>query len=265
MTDQLLNIKKERDLSLDLMKGIGIIAMIIGHLTGFGRQFIFSFHMPLFFIIAGFLFRPQNLASATKKDFHRLIIPYFITAIALLIFYIAAYLIKNDLDISRWFYAPLWGSGAVHNAPIMGDFYSIGAVWFLWALFWCRFIFQIFSNIIKNLILLGAVCLSISLTSILIDNYIISLPLSFLPGSAAIIFYYAGYVIQKLGGFNEIKWYYALCLVLLWIVSTFLPNTPLALVICSYPYYPLSVLGGIGGTLFIWLICNRLTQYRGGG
>ena len=47
----------KRLLWIDVAKGIAIILMIIGHTVKFGtysRNFIFSFHMPLFFILTGF-------------------------------------------------------------------------------------------------------------------------------------------------------------------------------------------------------------------
>ena len=47
---------KERDIVFDIMKGIGILAVMIGHYNDIPympiRHFCFSFHMPLYFIIA---------------------------------------------------------------------------------------------------------------------------------------------------------------------------------------------------------------------
>lgn len=45
---------------IDIAKGITIIAMIIGHSVPYGssiRNLIFSFHMPLFFILTGYTMR----------------------------------------------------------------------------------------------------------------------------------------------------------------------------------------------------------------
>lgn len=44
-----MNICK-RDESIDVIKGIGIILVLIGHITDYGRGFIYQFHMPLFFL-----------------------------------------------------------------------------------------------------------------------------------------------------------------------------------------------------------------------
>lgn len=40
----------------DIMKGIGIMLMMIGHFIspGIFHDFIYSFHMPMFFILSGF-------------------------------------------------------------------------------------------------------------------------------------------------------------------------------------------------------------------
>ena len=45
---------------VDVAKGIAILLVIIGHTVNFGsatRNFIFSFHMPLFFILSGYTFK----------------------------------------------------------------------------------------------------------------------------------------------------------------------------------------------------------------
>ena len=41
---------------LDIAKGLGIILMVLGHtsIPKFASDFIWSFHMPLFFIASGF-------------------------------------------------------------------------------------------------------------------------------------------------------------------------------------------------------------------
>lgn len=48
---------QNRDITFDMMKGIGIILVIIGHLAhGFGWLVpaIYTFHMTLFFILSGY-------------------------------------------------------------------------------------------------------------------------------------------------------------------------------------------------------------------
>ena len=59
---------KERNITLDIMKGIGIILMVIGHsgCPPFLKNFIYTFHMPLFFMISGYLIT-ENRPNIIKK------------------------------------------------------------------------------------------------------------------------------------------------------------------------------------------------------
>lgn len=46
---------------VDLAKGIAILAVITGHETsGFIKFLIFSFHMPIFFILSGYTSRQRT-------------------------------------------------------------------------------------------------------------------------------------------------------------------------------------------------------------
>ena len=60
------------------MKGIGITLVIIGHMQDFFElhKFIFIFHMPLFFIFAGYFFSSRG-GEGLAKDVRRFLIPYF--------------------------------------------------------------------------------------------------------------------------------------------------------------------------------------------
>ncbi len=43
---------------IDVAKGIGMLLVVIGHCSNtIANQYIYSFHMPLFFIITGILYR----------------------------------------------------------------------------------------------------------------------------------------------------------------------------------------------------------------
>lgn len=50
-----------------IVKGIGIILMVIGHASSPFHDFIYLFHMPLFFMISGFFFNPEKIFK--KKHF----------------------------------------------------------------------------------------------------------------------------------------------------------------------------------------------------
>ena len=63
---------------LDQLKGFGIILMVYGHNFPILEEYIYSFHMPLFFIIAG-IFHPKNInVSTIKKRVRQILLPYFL-------------------------------------------------------------------------------------------------------------------------------------------------------------------------------------------
>ena len=51
------NLTKKRLNYLDYAKGIGILLVVLGHIYNNSvKLWIYSFHMPLFFIISGYLY-----------------------------------------------------------------------------------------------------------------------------------------------------------------------------------------------------------------
>lgn len=70
-----------RDETIDVLKGIGIILVVIGH-SGCPEQLIniiYMFHMPLFFIASGYLLNPQkliNVKSCAKRKIESLYFPF---------------------------------------------------------------------------------------------------------------------------------------------------------------------------------------------
>ncbi|MBD5104989.1 MAG: acyltransferase family protein, partial [Ruminococcaceae bacterium] len=72
----------KRDATSDIAKAIGILLMILGHCNGIPfivRNFIFSFHMPLFFILSGFFFKPKPIREIALSGSRHLVRPYLIT------------------------------------------------------------------------------------------------------------------------------------------------------------------------------------------
>ena len=64
---------------VDNVKGLAIILVVLGHIASSFSTFIYSFHMPLFFIVSGFFLNPINeLKSEIIKSFKRLFRPFFI-------------------------------------------------------------------------------------------------------------------------------------------------------------------------------------------
>ncbi len=78
---------------IDALKGFGIMLVVLAHhsLPIALDTYIFSFHMPLFFFISGFLFDfgkyTESAGNFVKGRFRSLIVPYFCFALITCLFY----------------------------------------------------------------------------------------------------------------------------------------------------------------------------------
>lgn len=81
-----------RDRGVDVLKGIGIVAVVLGHVVGndAAGRFVFLWHMPLFFLVSGFLAAPpvawpRYAAGRTRA----LLGPYFAFLVVLSLPFVA--------------------------------------------------------------------------------------------------------------------------------------------------------------------------------
>jgi len=75
---------------IDITKGIAILAVVVGHTLGpYNGQFlgslIFAFHMPIFFMLSGYLFKMHPISQEAKRGAMNLLLPYLITGSLILI------------------------------------------------------------------------------------------------------------------------------------------------------------------------------------
>lgn len=58
---------KNRNISIDIIKGIGIILMVGGHCGMPFTHFIYLFHMAIFFMASGYCFNASNSETMRKR------------------------------------------------------------------------------------------------------------------------------------------------------------------------------------------------------
>lgn len=140
---------------IDITKGFAILLAVIGHsfpdaeigwkIVGkdsfafFLEKWIYSFHMPVFFLFAGFLFIPRlhkmGVGATLLKRFNRLMLPYlFFSILYILIKTIGASYANHPLSQNFWVEMLLGVSPA-------------NGCWFLWVLFVMSLICVVFRKI----------------------------------------------------------------------------------------------------------------------
>lgn len=132
---------------LDVAKGIGILLVVLAHIYGFNDSinrglivvWIYSFHMPLFFIIAGMLLKYKK-----NKDFKTfllsrikgILIPYL--SFSIITIFINIIINGFNKDIIAW--------NLIYSLIGIG----IDVLWFLPALFIGEVLFILINKAIKN-------------------------------------------------------------------------------------------------------------------
>lgn len=120
----------KRNLTLDVAKGLGIILVVIGHICrrdseGWEGQWIYSFHMPLFFFLSGYLFKDEavlNMKQFVRSKTRSLFIP---TCLLALVYLMLSYLFTGESSYScllKGFPYGLWFVFVLYLALILWAF-----------------------------------------------------------------------------------------------------------------------------------------------
>jgi len=127
---------------LDILKGLGILFVVVGHFCSntYVYNWIYSFHMPLFFFVSGYLYREASILSSVKHKFMTLMIPYFLFGIISQSFFaINECMFSRTVRISELVWGLLYGtySSIAYNRVL----------WFLPALFCITNIYNFLNNV----------------------------------------------------------------------------------------------------------------------
>lgn len=124
---------KTRDYGIDWLKAFAIVLMVLGHaiqyslVSNFDSNIIFrliySFHMPLFVFVSGYLISPGKNSSFLWKQFKLLIIPFLLWMVLYSFYYRRMDLHDGNWSILSTYYLQVF------------KFPGKGGLWFLWALY----------------------------------------------------------------------------------------------------------------------------------
>lgn len=256
---------KKRIEFLDIAKGIAVLLMIIGHTKNIPsdlRSFIFSFHMPVFFIISGYTFKTKPFKQVLVSSFKRLLLPYFITCMVMLVIYIirsrlkvnSNYFVINYYDLRATLFSYFYGNCKTHNFFIKIP--GIEYIWFLNCLFVIRLLFNYISRL--NIYLSGAVCLAFSVMGMLISKYV-WLPFNLDIALVALFFVYGGYVLKRIDFLNMpvAGWLICICVWLLYI-----PFGHIEMAVRAYPYTVVSLISSLCGSIVFLKFCKCIEKYK---
>lgn len=258
-----------RNSQLDILKGIGISLVLVGHVSRNGvlNNWIYSFHMPLFFFISGALYylsKKVDSKSFFKKKFQGLIVPYFVFALLTFIYWVVIerYLrASSGISVGQQFLEIFISQGGDESHE-----YNV-VLWFLPCLFMMEIIFDwIYKKFKKNKGMLVSMILFSTIGYVLSKFCPIRLPWSLDTMCVAIPFYAMGFfVAPHLDKVNSniirYKWGYA---AILTIISGIIAVTygGSNLNNNTYSNYILFYFVGVIGILFMIVLSNLVGERK---
>lgn len=150
-------VQKGRIEWIDVCKGIGIILVVVGHSNPPFMKYIYSFHMPLFFLLSGFLLYDRKIRKGDMiKDAKRYLLPYAVLAIInLLICLVVLDRNMQSQQAVKYLGGILYSRGTVEYMP------NCSPLWFLTCIFCCVVLFKIINCITNRrlrYVSIGACC-----------------------------------------------------------------------------------------------------------
>ena len=188
---------------VDIARGIAIILVVIGHgISEYGTGFtalekvIYSFHMPLFFVISGLVFRVKDgvtLGAFAKKRAKGLMLPYLLFAGLILLSHIAEKLVlKADVE----FFEQLKTPSGILNTLLLTTKSAFSNLWFLPCMLAAQLLLFAILKYVKNKAAQAVLCTVLSLAVIFLSPQL-ALPLCLETAVASLLFLYLGTIIAE--------------------------------------------------------------------
>lgn len=246
-----------------LAKFLGLYLMILGHMKLVSPEwsaFIFTFHMPLFFVLSGMLHKEQMVYSDLfKKLFRKLIVPFLLIALIWCIIYMCLWLKNGILNPHHWL-SYILGT-FISPGKTLGQLHSLKEpLWFLLALAEIK----ILASYIRKTWLMAIVSIICPGVIVLFSHFGIVLPLAIDSALFAFPFYSVGWFLKKymMKDFSTVL---NIVLAILFLALTYLVYRINGIVDTNHCLYGNNIamyyLGGLVGTLCVVHLSKVVASY----
>lgn len=247
---------------VDVAKAIAILMMVIGHeVQGNARVFIFSFHMPLFFILSGYTAKPlttwSKFWSSTKKAFRKV---WLVAALMVMLLSIESEIFNHQpllMMIKQVIVGIFWGSNTFDNGQMVVG--NVGVMWFLFVMFWAKIIFNIAELLIKDVRYLGSILAILAYFGYQISLHV-WLPQALDVAVIAAFLMWVGRILKVLNYSDSRYEFLAVILALIFWLACIQNNTYLELSNRTYPNFILNLVEAITGTLVMIYVSKGLLK-----
>lgn len=183
--------RSDRQVELDIAKGIGIILVVWAHANGPFSNYIVGFHMPFFFFISGMLYKNKgrNFKSYVSRKCVSLLLPFWWWNLIFEPIFFVLYYWKNwnfSVGIREVFEIIT----TLNKVPFLG------ATWFLASLFWVSIFVHLLVTLFGKYKWCDIVLLVVGI-AIAILGFQITFPYKLSRTFICLLFYISGYLYKK--------------------------------------------------------------------
>ncbi len=261
-----------RLLYVDVAKGIGILLVVVGHLSwGCHTREVHSviniFHMPFWFFVSAFFFKGSTWYELLTKKVSRLVIPYFFYGLFAFVLYYKitppSHILTGLKEQMVHFCIGMRSNGYMFSSTL----------WFLSSLFGVYVISNLFTritdkkyaNTIKFLLIL-----TLFNVGMLSDYYDIILPLNLDVSIYMLPYFFLGYyskdTVSKIPKVNNrfflmltlsaiVFFFYYICIERRYI-------SDVNIYACKFGVYPFNYISAFGGIMILLLLSQFISRYE---
>lgn len=259
--------KLERNHIIDIAKGIGIILVVFGHVINsnvdiFGKNvnnMIYIFHMPLFFLISGYLTKyEKNIDSKNyiKKKAKGILLPFFNFSLFWFFYWfiierrfrnqMAAPTIKIFINIFL---------GTINEKYLLPNI----VLWFLPCLFISEVMYYIIRKI-NNYYLQNVLVIILFIFGIILCKYNIILPFGLETAFVSIIFLLIGNYFSVNENKIKNRKYLVITLFIIFYTISFMNNGDISMLGHNYGNPVLFLLGAISGSGIVYYLAKLINK-----
>ncbi len=247
-------VKKNRIEWIDNAKGFGMLLIVWGHcfVPMNLKIWMYSFHVPLFFFMSGYLYKKRGIKETLQVKSRTLLLPYVFFA---LISFPVGFIYDKGFGIESTFIDHIY-----QLFYLNGSIGWNGPIWFFVVLFFVELIYSVFSNSKIND---WVTALSFFIVGYFVYSYKIILPFGIHIAFWCIIFFIVGKKIKEyelFSRFTNYKYLMMLIFLVLNLIFAFVNTDTAEIYHSRLGFYPIFFIAAFSGILFV--ICLFLNSRK---
>lgn len=247
-------VPKHRNQTVDIMRAVLIILMIVGHrsIDGGFSKFIYSFHMMSFVILSGYFYKERTQEKLSKRlgKLMKSLMPYGVFGIL--------YIMTVHVGWTTELKTVLLGVSFTYK--LFAQTSSIGPVYFILMLFCIKGIYILIRQYVHSELYINLIVSFLTILGVVLGSCGLWLPWSLDCALFSLVFYQAGYYIKK---YNVLVWccknpYIYFALAPIWAFMIYRGSMELA--VRNYSIVGLTIAGAIAAFIIVYMICEKISE-----